>query len=256
MVAEVSACHGPSVDGIADHRVVVPRWPVGDGVGMPQNRGPRARWALVGAIALAVMTTSGVLAQSVLSIDLRADRDAGPALTLTSHLDRTTVAPYREEARVAAVAARAAEARLAAAANAKAKTAHARTVARNHVWIPSLHISRGVLFYPCTRTSTPANHVYRWGCAGRNNTYLLGHAWGVFKALHDAYTSGRLRKGMVAYYADGFGRVTRYEVTAWVVVTPNDSGWAIAAQARPSMTLQTCMGANSAYRLNVRLVSF
>jgi len=113
-----------------------------------------------------------------------------------------------------------------------------------------------VLFYPCWRKSAPDNNVYRWGCAGHNNTYLLGHAWGVFKALHDAYTSGRLHTGMVAYYADGSGRITRYEVTAWQVVPPDDAAWAIAAQRTPSMTLQTCMGTNSQYRLDVRLVSF
>ena len=49
--------------------------------------------------------------------------------------------------------------------------------------------------------------MYRWGCAGRNNVYLLGHAHSVFKPLHDAYVSKRLRKGMTVDYADGNGRV-------------------------------------------------
>ena len=206
---------------------------------MTQIPGPRASWALVGAIALAIATTSSVLGDSILSAELRTSRQAGPALSLTANLDRSSVAPYREMARVQAVAAVVARARLAAAAKARAHASYAPTVMRNHLWIPSLRISRGVLFYACGRKTTPENHVYRWGCAGRNNTYLLGHAWGVFKALHDAYTSGRLHRGMVAYYADGFGRVTRYRVTAWQVVLPWDAGWAIAPQQVPSMTLQT-----------------
>jgi sortase (surface protein transpeptidase) len=223
---------------------------------MPQIRGPRARWALVGAMALSIATASGVLGESVMSIELRVSRPVRPAPTLAANLDRSTVAKYRELARVTAVAALEARERIAAEAAAKAKTAQARTVTRFHLWIPSLSIDRPVLFYRCGRTSEPANFVYRWGCAGRNNTYLLGHAWGVFKALHDAYTSGQLRKGMVAYYADGYGRVTRYQVTAWQVVWPWDAAWALAAQPRPSMTLQTCVGGNSQYRLDVRLVSF
>jgi sortase (surface protein transpeptidase) len=46
-----------------------------------------------------------------------------------------------------------------------------------------------------------------------------------------------------------------YRVTAWQVVKPTEVSWAIASQPVPSMTLQTCLGANSAYRLNVRLVA-
>jgi hypothetical protein len=125
----------------------------------------------------------------------------------------------------------------------------------NHLWIPSLGINRPVASFPCSRTTPPGNHVYRWGCAGRNNVYLLGHAYSVFKPLHDAYASGRLRKGMEAIYADGNGRVTRYVVAWWKVTPPDgDVGWAYAAQSSPSMTLQTCVGADSAHRLVVRLV--
>jgi hypothetical protein len=126
---------------------------------------------------------------------------------------------------------------------------------RNHVWVPSLGINRSVSSFPCSRTRPPDNYVYRWGCAGRNNVYLLGHAYSVFKPLHDAYTSGRLRKGMKVVYADGAGRVHAFAVIWWRVVAPTTAAsWAWAAQSRPSMTLQTCVGANSAYRLMVRLV--
>ena len=97
--------------------------------------------------------------------------------------------------------------------------------------------------------------MYRWGCAGRNNVYLLSHAWSTFKPLHDAYVRGRLRKGMAVWYADGGGSVHRYSVIWWRVTAPTTAAsWAWAAQSRPSMTLQTCVGSNSQYRLMVRLV--
>jgi sortase family protein len=126
---------------------------------------------------------------------------------------------------------------------------------RNHLWIPALGVNRSVSFYSCSRSTALANVVYRWGCGGSNNVYLMGHAWGVFKPLHDAYYNGRLRKGMQVIYADASGRVTRYRVSFWKVVSPVGAGWAYAAQSRPSMTLQTCVGANSKYRLVVRLVA-
>ncbi|TMD27656.1 MAG: sortase [Chloroflexi bacterium] len=115
--------------------------------------------------------------------------------------------------------------------------------------------SRSVSWFSCSRTTDPSNYVYRWGCAGANNVYLLGHAWGVFKALHDAYYNGRLRKGMKVIYADGSSKVHTYSVIWWKVVAPTTAAsWAWAAQSVPSMTLQTCLGSNSQYRLMVRLV--
>ena len=125
----------------------------------------------------------------------------------------------------------------------------------NHLWIPALGISRGVSSFPCSRQQAPANYVYRWGCAGSNNVYLLGHAYGVFKALHDAYYNGRLKVGLTAIYAGGAGTVHTYRVAWWRVVRPTTAAkWAWASLASPSMTLQTCLGANSEYRLMVRLV--
>jgi hypothetical protein len=125
---------------------------------------------------------------------------------------------------------------------------------KNHLWIPALGINRSVSFYSCSRSTALANVVYRWGCGGTNNVYLMGHAHSVFRALHNAYYNGRLRKGMVVIYADASGRVTRYKVSFWKVVSPVGASWAYAAQSRPSMTLQTCVGANNKYRLVVRLV--
>jgi hypothetical protein len=137
------------------------------------------------------------------------------------------------------------------------RTTTTRTVYRgtNHVWIPSLGISRSVAWFPCSRTTDPANYVYRWGCAGANNVYLLGHAWGVFKPLHDAYYNGGLRKGMKVVYADSSSRVHTFSVVWWKVVAPTTAAsWAWASLSQPSMTLQTCVGSGGSYRLMVRLV--
>ena len=126
---------------------------------------------------------------------------------------------------------------------------------RSHFWFPALGINRSVSGYACSRSSALANVMYRWGCAGRNNVYIMGHAWGVMKPLHDAYVNGRLRIGMKAYYADGSGRVHAYKIKWWKLTRPTTSAsWAWASQSTPSMTLQTCIGKNSEYRLMVRLV--
>jgi hypothetical protein len=126
---------------------------------------------------------------------------------------------------------------------------------QNHVWIPSLGIDRRIYAFPCSRTRPPDDLAYRWGCAGTNNIYLLGHAYGVFEPLHDAYYDGRLREGMEAVYADDLGRIHVFEVTWWRKTLPTtDAAWAWADQDLPSMTLQTCLGARSEYRLIVRLV--
>jgi hypothetical protein len=159
--------------------------------------------------------------------------------------------------------------RAAHAAAKRAATHHAsttRTVSRststayhysgaNHVWIPSLGISRAVYWFPCSRTTDPGMVVYRWGCAGTNNVYLMAHASGPFYALNQAYYNGRLRVGLKVVYANGSGRVHTYSVIWWRVVRPTTAAsWAWASLSRPSMTLQTCLGANSEYRLMVRLV--
>jgi hypothetical protein len=228
---------------------------------MRKARGPRACWALAAALLVAIANTSDALGMARTMRSVAAEERHGPALTLGASLDRTTIAPYRGLARTSAIAAAAARARLAAVKAAPPApkpqpVKPARPLVRNHLWIPALGISRSYTAYRCGRTSALANVVYRWGCAGRNNVYLMGHAWGVFKALHDAYLSGKLRKGMVAYWADSLGRVKRFRVTAWQVVAPSVTRWATASQPTLSMTLQTCMGSRSQYRLDVRLVSF
>ena len=128
-----------------------------------------------------------------------------------------------------------------------------RPQGRNHVWSAVLGLNRAVAWFSCSRSRPPDMAVYRWGCAGANNVYLFAHAGGPFQRLHDLYVSGRLRKGMTVSYADANGRVQRYAVAWWKVVLPTNGDFAWAGQARPSMTLQTCVGANSRYRLIVRL---
>jgi hypothetical protein len=125
---------------------------------------------------------------------------------------------------------------------------------RNHLWIPALGIDRSVSFFSCSSSAYPGNRVYRWGCAGSNNVYLFGHAYSVFKPLHDAYVRGRLSKGMKVTYADGNGKISTYAVSWWKLTTPDKGAWAYAGQSRPSLTLQTCVGAKSQYRLIVRLL--
>jgi sortase (surface protein transpeptidase) len=127
---------------------------------------------------------------------------------------------------------------------------------QNRFWIPSLGMNDRVHLFECSRQAPPDNYMYRWGCAGANNVYLMGHAYSVMKPLHDLYVRDRLKVGMVAIYANGNGKVTYYRVTEWRVVDPGDSQWAIAAQPIPSMTLQTCVGKDGRYRLTVRLVAF
>jgi len=124
---------------------------------------------------------------------------------------------------------------------------------RNHVWSPALGLDRSVAAFPCSRSRAPDMLVYRWGCAGRNNVYLFAHAGGPFYRLHNLYVAGRLRKGMEVVYADGAGRVHHYRIAWWKVVLPTNGDFAWAAQPRSAMTLQTCVGRNSRYRLVVRL---
>jgi hypothetical protein len=126
-----------------------------------------------------------------------------------------------------------------------------------HLWIPALSLSRDIDDWGCNGGLIP-NHVERWGCAGRNNIYLLGHAWGVFAKIHDGYHSGALHVGLVAFYADKSGVLHRYRVSAIRHVLNADyaswSGWATGASSTPIITLQTCDGSTSAYRILVRLV--
>ena len=130
-----------------------------------------------------------------------------------------------------------------------------RYVGVNHVWIPALGISKPVQPFSCDRVAPPANYMYRWGCSGTNNVYLLGHAYGPMQGLNTAYNRGTLTVGLRAYYADAAGHTHAYRVIWWKTTRPTTAAsWAWASLTEPSMTLQTCVGANSELRLMVRLV--
>jgi hypothetical protein len=173
--------------------------------------------------------------------------------------------------RAAAAKAAAAKARVVALAAAKARAARerqaaaaashwniARTVSysgRNRMWYPALGMSYSVSWFPCSRSRAPDNYVYRWGCAGSNNVYLMGHAWGKFNPLYRAYYGGRLARGQLLVYADNSGRIHRFHLSWWRTYPPlTSASWAWAAQSRSSATLQTCVGPNSSLRLFVRFV--
>ena len=86
---------------------------------------------------------------------------------------------------------------------------------RNRMWYPALGISYSVSWFPCSRSRPPDNYVYRWGCAGSNNVYLMAHAWGKFSRLNRAYYNGGLSRGQLRVYADGSGRVHYYRLPWW-----------------------------------------
>jgi hypothetical protein len=126
-----------------------------------------------------------------------------------------------------------------------------------HLWIPALGLSHQIYDWGCNGGLIP-NRVEYWGCPPRSNLYLLGHAWGVFKPVHDGYHSGALHVGLTAWFADKAGVTHRYKVS-WIRHVANSdyaswSQWAMAATSNKVITLQTCDGATSAYRILVRLV--
>ena len=125
----------------------------------------------------------------------------------------------------------------------------------NHVWMPTLGLSKPVHFYGCSESDYPANVVYRWGCGGTNNVYLFGHNYGMFYPLYSAWKRGELKKGMPVVYADGQGRTRLYRVVTWRVLRDDQGSWAYASQPVPSMTIQTCAAKTGHDRLIVRLVS-
>ena len=210
------------------------------------------------AASAAAAPRSAIEAESARAADPAGSSSAGITDTPTSA--STASDAKRAIDRAAATSVAAAPARTSARAAPKSST-HTTTAPRapayrgvNRVWIPSLGIDKGIQSFPCSRSRPPDAGVYRWGCAGTNNVYLLSHAWSTFKPLHDAYVGGRLRTGTKVIYADTGGHVHTYTVIWWRVVAPTSAAkWAWASLSRPGMTLQTCVGANSAYRLMVRL---
>ena len=134
------------------------------------------------------------------------------------------------------------------------KVAPARVV-KNSLAIAALGINASIKGMS-TCGGLISNAVYRWPCAGHNNLYLLGHAYGVFKPVHDGYHAGRLKTGMIARYTDASGKVHKYTL-AWVEDLPIATwgkGATWAATSGSVITLQTCDGPSDSYRIIVRFV--
>jgi hypothetical protein len=116
---------------------------------------------------------------------------------------------------------------------------------RNHLWLPSLGIDEPIHHWSCTRSGILADVVYSWGCAGSNNEYLMGHAFGVFDRLYAAYP-GRLQPGSLAWVADANGNLIRYRLHWAVTMTKKHAWttgkWVFARTVTPVLTLQTCYG--------------
>lgn len=235
----------------------------------------RSGWSRAGALFLALAFATGWAHSGLAFSTVESGGQPAAAPFLADPLVES-VAPVASTAWLAALHDRREDLRAAAAASVETKPAvkpvavkakvHAAPAkapapkptysGTDRFWIPSLGMNDKVHWFSCTRSRDPDNYIYRWGCAGSNNVYILGHAYGVMKPLHDLYVRGGLRRGMVAIYADSAGRVHWYKVVSWQVVDPSQVTWAIASQPVPSMTLQTCVGKNSQYRLNVRLVQY
>lgn len=213
---------------------------------------------LQGAAAVAVRTVAlaavsaatGAMPQHLLpSSPTSIDGGPGPA-----------AAPVSPAARPAAASAKTAT-RTATTSVAPARPAAAVTLGSfGRLSIPGIGLSGSVDNWGC-RGGTLPNRIERWGCAGAGNTYLMGHAFGVFRGLVSAYSAGRLRVGLVATVTTRSGSRT-YRL-AWARIVPasyyyrgmSGDQWAWNATGTPSLTLQTCWGASSSYRLIVRFVA-
>ncbi len=140
--------------------------------------------------------------------------------------------------------------------SAVAKTAPVLSGA-NHFWFPALGISDAVRQFNCAGSYVIPGGIWHFGCNGPHNIYLMSHAWSDFRAVRVAYHDGGLKAGMTAYYAGANGKVQRYKVV-WIrhvtVESFNANYWEWAINDVPAVTLQTCDGANSEYRIIVRLV--
>jgi hypothetical protein len=179
--------------------------------------------------------------------DWRAERAAERAADAAA---AEAAAQAKADAQAAAKAKAAAKATIVAAP--KAKPSKPSYKGKNHFWFPSLGINQNVYWFPCSRSKAPGNVVYRWGCAGANNVYLMAHDFGKFYPLYKAYRNGRLRKGMLAVYAAPNGRTHYYRLSFYKVVKPDgDVGWAYASTSRSALTLQTCVSGGK-MRLVVR----
>ena len=139
-----------------------------------------------------------------------------------------------------------------------AATSSSVVLRANQFAFPALGIrAQGIASFACNAPGSLGTSIYRWGCAGSNNTYLLGHAFAAFKPINTGYHSGALKVGLTAYMAGSDGVTHQYRVTEIRHVLMDDwsswGGWAKSSLPQPGLTLQTCDGPTSAYRIVVRL---
>jgi hypothetical protein len=126
--------------------------------------------------------------------------------------------------------------------------------------ISGIGLYAAVYDWGCGGSIVP-NLALRWGCRTSNNKFIVGHAYGVFHPYYLAYARHLLKPGLVAYFTDTSGRVTRYRLAWMRLVTGNyvwrgltGSQWAWNNTPSAALTLQTCWGATSKYRIITRFV--
>ena len=94
-----------------------------------------------------------------------------------------------------------------------------------------------------------------WGGAGRCTVCLRAREGGSSGPPDTAYYAGRRKVGMRVVYADAASHIHYFKLQWWRTTPPSgDVGWAYASQSVSSLTLQTCVGADSSLRLVVRFV--
>ena len=108
-------------------------------------------------------------------------------------------------------------------------------IGANWILVPRLGLSQPVGWYSdCSgRSVVPRWGVWREGCAGANNVYVMAHNPGVFTPIL------ALRPGDLVLYGDPSGRVHTYRVTFTTIVS-NTQLWPLGGLGVPSLTLQTC----------------
>jgi hypothetical protein len=141
------------------------------------------------------------------------------------------------------------------------------TDASNHFWMPSLGINASVGALDCGGAmggSLPnAKDIFSSACSGgSDNLFFMGHAYGVFKPIYEAYHHQdklTLKVGDIAYYTDGVGELYAYKEISVSNPTLKDFGkgssW--AATPTPVITLDTCdneKGGKNNYRIIIRFV--
>ena len=205
----------------------------------PLGRGARPAIALVSLLALVVSAGSP-------PGDLVGQR-SDPAFPGASARSAMTEAPTTATASTPPMQ------RASEAASSAPPTVYSRTS-----WINSAVLDiDGKVYVHDACGGTIDNRIYDYRCAGSNNLFLLGHAGGVFRGLNAAYHSGALKVGTTLLYSDPSSQVQRYRVAeirhVWNADWASWGDWASGDLSQPGITLMTCDGATSSYRILARL---